>query len=99
MYCLSNRNKIMENELKELGFTDFIHLRKSKRDGIKRKVWSGEYKNDLIVIIVEETGGEWKLKKIDYEPCKPAIDELMKNKNDLNSLILFIKKECRSAML
>jgi hypothetical protein len=55
--------EIQEDQLRELGFSEFMHLQKSKRDLFKRLVWMQVVENEIITIRVKLVGTQWL---IDY---------------------------------
>lgn len=84
----------MDNELKELGFKGFTHIDQKKRDGIKRKAWAGLYKENLILIIIKNLNGCYFLENIIYDFHDQAISDLLNKKNDITSVLQFVKNQC-----
>lgn len=87
----------MVNELilKELGFTGFEHLSKTKRDGRRRMSWVGMLDDFLVTVLVVQNNAGWELEllKTDYEYIKvkyfsesPTIDEALKVIKDYGKL-------------
>lgn len=80
---------ILISELKSLGFTSFIHLDKSKRDGLARWTLTHPIENE----------SEWFSARIVEEKDNLKIDLLSNplgkafHKNDISGLISYIKSE------
>jgi len=48
-----------------IGFKDFVHLDKNKRDGMERKVFNSFFNGDWISITLIKQGEEWIVDKLD----------------------------------
>ena len=77
---------VNELTLKELGFTDFEHLSKTKNDGKRRMIWVGMLDDFFLTVLVVQNNPGWELEllKIDYEYIKvkyfstsPTIEEAL----------------------
>jgi hypothetical protein len=55
---------IIMTKLKEIGFVNYQHLDKLKRDGIERMIWNGIYKSELFSIIIKKDKDTWVLDRI-----------------------------------
>ena len=60
--------KISEEKLKSLGFRSFVHLKKEKRDGLKRYVWVHLFENHnwVTVRIVQDDQFSWSLESSEF---------------------------------
>ena len=54
----------LENKLKKIGFTNFIHLNIDKRDNLRRLTWTGYYKKENITVLIVENNENWSIEKI-----------------------------------
>ena len=54
----------LENKLKKIGFTNFIHLNIDKRDNLRRLTWTGYYKKENITVLIVENNEHWSIEKI-----------------------------------
>jgi len=55
--------EIAQEYLTKLGFTDFIHLKKSDRDGQKRMSWMNVINNEIVAVRIILIDNKWL---IDY---------------------------------
>ena len=66
------------NAIKELGFSGFVHLNKTKRDGKERKIKFGYIGNDSYTVILLLDNENWVIEKLSSD------DDLLQKK--LNSI-------------
>jgi len=84
---------MIDQELCKLGFVNFIHLRPELRDGRKRMVWSGLYKDQLISIriIFMEDNQCWVVESISCDSKNDArLNDLLMS-NQIGTIIDFIR--------
>lgn len=74
------------NYLRELGFNDFVHLRKTERDGRKRMAWMQIIDEEILTIRIVLINNEWF---VDY--VNP--DKHTKQIVTINDAIEFIKSQ------
>ncbi len=55
----------MKEKFLMIGFTDFVHLDKKKRDGKERITYSSKYLNEEIFLLLVNENGIWKIEKIE----------------------------------
>jgi hypothetical protein len=69
--------------LREMGFTDFIHLRKTQRDRIKRMAWMQIVNEEIVTLRIAFVNKKWV---IDYISPEKYIKKL----ETINEAIKFI---------
>lgn len=74
----------------EIGFTDYVHLDKKKRDGIERKALSRKILDGWLTIVLRKSQGDtYEIEKISVEGSLLAKKFL--NYNDIKQFLIHIK--------
>lgn len=84
--------------LRSLGFTEFMHLRKSKRDGRKRLICTAFYYDALLTILLLEQNGHWIIDKLIFDETSAAKNELS-IEMDLEELINIVFEKLLTVLL
>lgn len=82
----------MDTLLNKIGFTDFVHLDRNKRDGKKRKIYSKPQSNGWITILIRKEQKSWELEKLTLEGDTYNSYFKVNNLKELLEL-LFLSKE------
>ena len=81
----------IEKKLRIIGFTNFVHLNKNKRDMRKRLFFTSKYNDNWFTIMLIEKNNIWEVEKITGD------EELFyffeNNHTNVNDIILFFKQK------
>lgn len=79
----------IEEKLRLIGFTGFVHLRKEKRDGFDRLFFTSKHNDHWFSIMLVKKEDNWLVEKINgnYE----FIDLFKKNEIDIEDIFYFFK--------
>jgi len=76
--------EIKENYLRELGFTDFVHLQVAERDEKERMAWMQVVNDEIIMIRVVLINNKWVVEYV-------SPDKYSSDLTTINDVIKFIK--------
>lgn len=79
--------EVTEKRLRLLGFNDFVHLAKDKRDGKNRLVSIRFVSGEWLTIIVVGNIGYWEIEKIIYDGNDEGITAFIQSKPDIESTL------------
>jgi hypothetical protein len=80
-----------EKKLRIIGFTNFVHLNKSKRDLNKRLFFTSKYNDSWFTIMLIEKDSIWEVEKITGD--KDFLSFFDNSCNNVNDIILFFKEK------
>jgi hypothetical protein len=81
----------LDEKLKLIGFSDFIHLNIKERDGLKRLTYTGYFKGNIFSIRLVYIGSSWHIDLFDDNNVICGTLKTTKEEINMNKLIYFFK--------
>ncbi|WP_315814174.1 hypothetical protein [Paraflavitalea speifideaquila] len=84
---------VTEAKLKEFGFTNFLHLQKTARDGKSRLIYTTSIRCGCLTVLLVQNSNTWTIDKITFDGDKLLFKEIFPLNPSLEDIFNFLIKQ------